>query len=311
MSDSALSQPEVGAEGEQNGSEEGGERHAPGDDSNGADPVNATALETRAGAGGHQPPEVASISSAVQDRPESTGATSQQQLIDADMSGAPLESYAFSHEPGEASPIAHADGGGDGEVQRQIDQEQAEHQLGAATAGGPESPNGFGIEDDAGHYSIRDGEEKFDGGGHIGRGKGDNQMYPIDSEAPPGRYSRSNVSNDGGHGNSDGIEGTKSFGERRQEVDDDSGSRSRRMFDGSRVAEPDDIQVVDAGEGADLIAGVDDLPIFANDQSKALNDEIKVRQGRTVEKRGGFNTKVTGGPPHIVYPLYVSIIQTG
>eukprot|EP00752_Nemacystus_decipiens_P012053 g10686.t1 len=50
------------------------------------------------------------------------------------------------------------------------------------------------------------------------------------------------------------------------------------MFDGSRVAEPDDVQIVDAGEGADAIPGVDDLPVFANEQSKALNDEIKRRE---------------------------------
>lgn len=50
----------------------------------------------------------------------------------------------------------------------------------------------------------------------------------------------------------------------------------RRMFDGSRVPEPDDSQIIDTKEGADNIPGVDDLPIFANDQSKALNDEIKV-----------------------------------
>lgn len=50
----------------------------------------------------------------------------------------------------------------------------------------------------------------------------------------------------------------------------------RGMFDGSRVPEPDDSQIVDTREGADNIPGVDDLPIFANDQSKALNDEIKV-----------------------------------
>lgn len=52
---------------------------------------------------------------------------------------------------------------------------------------------------------------------------------------------------------------------------------NRKAFDGARMSAPEESQLVDAGEGADLIPGVDDLPIFANEQSKALNDEIKVR----------------------------------
>lgn len=87
---------------------------------------------------------------------------------------------------------------------------------------------------------------------------------------------------DGGHGDrgGDGRSG-KVFEDRRREGGDNFVGQGggRRMFDGSRVAEPDDIQVVHAGEGADLIAGVDDLPVFANEQSKALNDETKVSRG--------------------------------
>lgn len=78
-------------------------------------------------------------------------------------------------------------------------------------------------------------------------------------------------------GESHGDMSTQNSGGINSAEDDDFGTRSQRMFDGSRVAEPDNVQIVDAGDGADLIPGVDDLPIFANDQSKALNDEIKVR----------------------------------
>lgn len=87
---------------------------------------------------------------------------------------------------------------------------------------------------------------------------------------------------DGGRGDrgGDGTSGKVFENSRREGGDNFVGQGGgRRMFDGSRVAEPDDIQVVHAGEGADLIAGVDDLPVFANEQSKALNDEIKVRRG--------------------------------
>ena len=80
---------------------------------------------------------------------------------------------------------------------------------------------------------------------------------------------------DGGEGHGD--MGTQGSGGINNAEDDNLGTRSRRMFDGSRVAEPDNVQIVDAGDGADVIPGVDDLPIFANDQSKALNDEVKVR----------------------------------
>lgn len=88
----------------------------------------------------------------------------------------------------------------------------------------------------------------------------------------------------GGSGGGDGNSmGGKDFENNAREEEDNNfvgQGGGRRMFDGSRVAEPaDDIRVVHAGEGADLIAGVDDLPVFANEQSKALNDEIKVREG--------------------------------
>ena len=56
---------------------------------------------------------------------------------------------------------------------------------------------------------------------------------------------------------------------------------TREVIDGSRMTETDHGQIVDATEGADNIPGVDDLPIFANEQSKALNDEIKVNRQST------------------------------
>lgn len=293
MCDSALTQPEIGADGEQNGSEEieGGEERPPGGDNEGTQAVDAAASGRTEGEDGHEFPAVAGTSSVVQD---SAGATSEQ-VFDAEIFGAPLESDAFSRRPEQASPMADGDGRGDGEVQRRIDDQRQEHRLGATTASAPESPGGFGMEDDAVQRSIRGGEEEFDGDGRVGTEERDSQMYPTsnDSKAPPGRHSADNVGNDAGYDNADGMEGGKRFGERsRQEADDDSGSRRRRMFDGSRVAEPDDVQVVDAGEGADLIAGVDDLPIFANDQSKALNDEIKVRQKERAGKDGAYYTKV-------------------
>lgn len=66
------------------------------------------------------------------------------------------------------------------------------------------------------------------------------------------------------------------------------GRQDQRMFDGSRVEErQDEGQIVDAREGADVIPGVDDLPIFANEQSKALNDEVKVIRGTRQDRRIG------------------------
>ncbi|CAN0172496.1 unnamed protein product, partial [Scytosiphon promiscuus] len=258
------------------GSEEGGEGHPGGNGNKGADILDTAALETTEMANEHQASVVVDDSSMVHDHPESPGAAANRELFDANMSGAPLESsYTPSQGPEEASPIAHGDGHGNGEVQRRVDQQQQEYHLNATAAGGPESPGDFGMEDNAARHSIRDDEEEFGGRGNNDRGKGDNQMYSLESDAPPVRKTDENMGSDGGYGNADGMEGTKGFGERRLETDGDSVSRSRRMFDGSRIAEPDDVQVVDAGDGADLIAGVDDLPIFANDQSKALNDEIK------------------------------------
>lgn len=87
-------------------------------------------------------------------------------------------------------------------------------------------------------------------------------------------------------GNDQQVEGNENA-EGRAEVGDvgSEGSRKkakgrdRELFDGSGIAEQqNEARVVYAGEGADNIPGVDDLPVFANEQSKALNDEIKVNK---------------------------------
>lgn len=59
--------------------------------------------------------------------------------------------------------------------------------------------------------------------------------------------------------------------------------RERTLFDDSRIEEQqEEGQVVDVRDGVDVIPGVDDLPVFATEQSKALNDEIKVmRKGNS------------------------------
>lgn len=56
------------------------------------------------------------------------------------------------------------------------------------------------------------------------------------------------------------------------------GPADEKTLQGTRMTQSEQSQMMDDNEGADLIPGVDDLPIFANEQSKALNDEIKVRR---------------------------------
>lgn len=56
------------------------------------------------------------------------------------------------------------------------------------------------------------------------------------------------------------------------------GPADEKTLQGTRMIQSEQSQTMDDNEGADLIPGVDDLPIFANEQSKALNDEIKVRR---------------------------------
>lgn len=65
----------------------------------------------------------------------------------------------------------------------------------------------------------------------------------------------------------------------RGDGDESSIARDGKILNENVVESSQENQVVDTNEGADLIPGVDDLPVFANEQSKALNDEIKVKQG--------------------------------
>ena len=120
------------------------------------------------------------------------------------------------------------------------------------------------------HFQPEEGERLGDEGFASDGGEAERAMLGGRSE-----FSGRGYQADAGEINGD--MGTQDSGGVNNAEDDIFGTPGRRMFDGSRVAEPDNVQIVDAGDGADLIPGVDDLPIFANDQSKALNDEVKVR----------------------------------
>ncbi|CAB1119455.1 unnamed protein product [Ectocarpus sp. CCAP 1310/34] len=146
--------------------------------------------------------------------------------------------------------------------------------MGVPMFGNPESSVGFGLGGDVAQLSNGGGEDGISGDGRGARETMADTIYPNSSKSPQ--------NNDDGDDHAVGM-GSRSFGEGEQGASDDAGSRSRRMFDGSRVAEPDHLQIVEAGEGADIIPGVDDLPVFANDQSKALNDEIKVREKKVAQ----------------------------
>lgn len=210
-----------------------------------------------------QPPAT-EVSNLAQDRPQLSGTSSEQQILDAG-------THAKNSSQEQEYPTTQG-GGSAGVHEENIHQE---YQFDGTMDSKPHSPVGFGIEDDAaGGQSERGGAEGFDSGGHHGRGIEDDAMHLTSSQPPPRSYVGSSEGNDGDKHTSMGS--NQGFGD---EAIDDSGSRGRRMFDGSRVAEPDDFQIVDASDGADIIPGVDDLPVFANDQSKALNDEIKVREG--------------------------------
>lgn len=219
---------------------------------------------------------------AVKDLPQATGAgtSSGQQFFDADMnakSSGQEEQYPRSQED-------HGDG-----MYKELSNQ--DYQLDGAADSNPKSPAGFGIDDD-GTSQRQGGAEGFnkDGGGG-GRKEGDS-THSLNSQTPYERYPDFREGNTG-----ERMGSTVSFGDGGGEAAvDESGSR-RRIFDGSRLAEPDDSQIVDAGEGADVIPGVDDLPVFANDQSKALNDEIKVRG------IGGNSTLTCVGDPAVTSRL--------
>lgn len=269
MGDSTLPRPEAGTD-DETGQNDG---EHPDEAGNAVGPANTTTPDSAGGKAESSLPLDAEPSNVAQvPPPQSTGASSEQFFADM--------SYNKNRSQQQEYPTTHEEGGGDGEEEKHVDQQQQEHQFEGTIDGSPASPAGFGIEDDAAQQSARGGAEGFDAGGHGGGELENDAMYPSTSQDLPGRYLGNSDGRNDGDDHAGGMEARKGFGESGQDTKDDSESRSRRMFDGSRVAEPDDLQIVDAGEGADIIPGVDDLPVFANDQSKALNDETKVRQGR-------------------------------
>eukprot|EP00903_Cladosiphon_okamuranus_P007688 g7452.t1 len=219
--------------------------------------------EQNTGDAGHSADEAGNATDDADVPAQPSGMSSEHQPLDGDM-------YAKNSSREQGYPTTH--GGGDGPHEEDIQQDR--HFDGAMDSN-PPGPVGFGMDDDAANeQSELGGAEGFDSSGYGGTGIKDDGMHPASSQPLRGRHEDSSGVDEGdrhiGMGTNKGL----GF----EETNDDSGSRGRRMFDGSRVAEPDDVQVVDAGEGADIIPGVDDLPVFANDQSKALNDEIKRRE---------------------------------
>lgn len=261
-----------GVDNEQNTADVGYSADEAGNPTESADVLTPGSADGDGIAGSEVPqPPVTAFSNVAQDRPQpGDNMSSQQELVDAD-------THAKNSSQEQGYPTIQ---GGRGNGAHEEDMQLEQHFDGSMESK-PQSPVGFGVEDDcANGQSEPGGAEGLDSGGYGGRGGEDDGMHPMSSQPPRGRHG-----NDSGGNDHTGRGGSKGFGDG---ANDDSGSRGRRMFDGSRVAEPDDVQIVDAGEGADVIPGVDDLPVFANDQSKALNDEIKVRErdNSACENRG-------------------------
>lgn len=270
MSDSMLPQPEAGAN-EETGLNQGGAEHADEAGNNAVRPADATAPDSAEREADAPVPQTGELPDIAQgDPPQSTGG-SPEQLFDADMS------YNINSSQDQEYPSTHEQGDDHREEEKHVGRQQQDQQFEGDMEGSPASPAGFGVEGDAVQQLARGGSAGgFDAGGHGGGGPENGEMYPSSAQDDV-RY----LGNSGGHNDGDDqagvVESRKVFGQNGEDGREHSGLRSRRMFDGSRVAEPDDHQIVDAGEGADVIPGVDDLPVFANDQSKALNDETKVR----------------------------------
>lgn len=271
MSDSMPPQPEAGAD-EETGPNQGDAEHS--DEAGTAvSPADATTAPDSAEREADDPLlQIGEPSGVAQgDPPESTGA-SPEQLFDANMS------YNKNRSQEQEYPSTHEQGDGHGEEEKHLGRQRQNHQFEGDIDGSQASPAGFGVEGDTVQQLARGDTDGFDAGDHGRREPENGAMYPSSAQDHGRFLGNSGGHNDGG-GPAGGMEGSKFFGDSAEDAREDSGSRSRRMFDGSRVAEPDDHQIVDAGEGADVIPGVDDLPVFANDQSKALNDETKVKQG--------------------------------
>lgn len=280
MGDSMPPQTEIGAD------DERGRNHGDAEHPDEAGNADGNADVTATGSAGEEaePPHLPLgelLGEAQGGPPQSTGASSEQ-FFNADASRNRNTSQDLEY------PASHEEGHGYGE-EKYLGQQQQEHQVEGAKYGSPASPAGFGVEDDTAQQSARDRANGFDAGGleHVGGELENGAMYPNSAQDPGGHLRNSDDHNDGDV-QAGGMEVRKGFGESGDDGKEGSTSesRSRRMFDGSRVAERDDNQIVDAGEGADVIPGVDDLPVFANDQSKALNDETKVRKGWRQRRQG-------------------------
>lgn len=264
-----LPQPEASVDDETG--QNHGDAERPGEASNAVGPVDATAPDSSGGEAEIPPPRSGEFPGVAQGGPPRSTSVPSEQFFDADMS------YNKTTSQEQEYPT-HEQGDGHGEEEKHMGQQEQEHQFEGTIGVRAASPAGFGVGDDTSQQSARGGADGFNAGGRGGRELEDGAMYPS-SAHDPGRYLGNSDGHNTGDDHTGGMEGRKGFGESGGDARDNAGSRSRRMFDGSRVAEPDDHQIVDAGEGADVIPGVDDLPVFANDQSKALNDETKVRQG--------------------------------
>lgn len=276
MTDSTLQPQETaGADDGQNddGQNNGGVGHPVDQADNAGHDANVDIPESRGQEEDPSPPQVGGNFPDGHDRPPSTN-VAPEQTIATEMSGAGVVSDTnMDNNQDEEYPMTTEEG--HGEEGGHLDQLRQEDNVGVPMFGNPESPVGFGF-GDAAQLSNSGGEDGINGDGRgVGETRADT-IYP-DTLKPP-------QNNGNGDDHAVGMDRRRGFGQGGQGESDDAGSRSRRMFDGSRVAEPDNLQIVEAGEGADIVPGVDDLPVFANDQSKALNDEIKVRQQSRPQK---------------------------
>ncbi|CAM9894366.1 unnamed protein product [Ectocarpus sp. 12 AP-2014] len=263
MADSNLkSQDTAGADDGQNdaGQNEGGVGHPVDQADNAAHDANVEILEGRGREEDLSPPLVGDDFPDGHDRPPSTNVAPKQTPTEMSGAGVVSDTNNQDQEYPMTTKEGHGDEGG------HLDQlRQEERSMGVPMFGNPESPAGFELGGDAVQLSNGGGEDGMNGDGRGVRETMADTIYPDSSKAPQ--------NNDDGDDHAVGMGSRRGFGEVGQ----------GGMFDGSRVAEPDNLQIVEAGEGADIIPGVDDLPVFANDQSKALNDEIKVREKKVAQ----------------------------
>lgn len=202
------------------------------------------------------------------DRPPTVGASRGRGLCSA---GAPEVGLGSDHVP--HSGTAHKEGSAREQAETLLygQQQQQPNDI-------PDDRRGLNtVVDDMERASKPLLDEKMIDRAESDRRGVDDEMRPMRSELSTGDY-RSEQYRATGNGSIDGVGEIKEHSGDFQTQTGTSGTDDRHTFDRSKSVRPDDDQVVDAREGADEIPGVDDLPFFANDQSKALNDEIKVRR---------------------------------